>query len=96
MTVRRITSVLFASVLLAGGLSSAQAAPARPHAMAHKAPVHRAAMHRTTMHKSMPRAMSGSTRRGAPMARGGDAQNGAVDQLNAQSLQRAQTGTPAQ
>ena len=92
---RRTTSILFASVLIAGGFAAAaNAAPAKAP-MRHAAPVHKVA----TMHKPMAKKMSAhGMRHGAPMmrARGGDAQNSTVDQLNAQSLQRATTGAPAQ
>lgn len=83
MKLRRTASALFASLLLAGTVAaSANAATtaAKPKPMA-------------MAHKTAAK----STKKPMPMAsRGGDAQNGAVDQLNAQSLQRAQTNPPTQ
>ena len=92
MTLRRILPALFASALLLGSFAaSAEAAPAR----AHRHAAHRTATHRAAAHHAAPHATRMSNR-ATTARRGGDAQNATVDQLNAQSLQRAQTGAPAQ
>ena len=88
MTLRRVLSALFASVLLTGLATSAQAAPAKPRVH------HRTMAPHSTTHAT--RASTRATARSVRTPRGGDAQNSVVDQLNNQSLQRAQTSTPTQ
>ena len=74
--------------VLTGLAASARAAPAKPRVH------HRTMAPHSTTHAT--RASTRATARNVRTPRGGDAQNSVVDQLNNQSLQRAQTSTPTQ